>query len=293
MEAAVDREDGAGDEAGAAWVDEVEEAADEVFDSAEAAHRGAIDDVLCAWLRGAVLVKLEGVVLCGMEEARCDGVHTDAALCEVDRTPLGEAGDAGLSCRVTRDACQRMVGGHRGDIHDVCILLVLQCLAEDLGRQHGAVDVEVKLTMYILEVDGEEGILSLGGLAEVILRYLGRLHSAAGTVHEDVDVAVVREDLFAGGDQTFPVEYIGRHGHGFATICRNVRYDLLSVLLTSAEHSHLRTARCQCAGIHAADDTGAAGHHSHLSAEINLKWYIHRFFLLIFPIMSDEGLYPL
>ena len=30
VEAAVDREDGAGDEAGAAWVDEVEESADEV-----------------------------------------------------------------------------------------------------------------------------------------------------------------------------------------------------------------------------------------------------------------------
>ena len=69
VEAAIDREDGACDEAGATWVDEVEEAADEVFDSAEAAHRGAVDDVLCAWLRCAVLVILEGVVLCGMEEA--------------------------------------------------------------------------------------------------------------------------------------------------------------------------------------------------------------------------------
>ena len=228
-----------------------------------------------------------------MEEAWCDGVHTDAALCEVDRTPLGEAGDAGLPCGVARDTCQRVICRHRGDVHDVRILLLLQGLAEDLGRQHGAVDVEVELTMHILEVDGEEGILSLGGFAEVILRYLGRLHSAAGTVHEDVDVAVVREDLIAGGDQTFPVEYIGRHRHGFAAIRRNVRYDLLSVFLTSAEHSYLSTARCQCTCIHTADDTGAAGHHGHLSAEINLKWYVHRFFLLLFPIMSAEGSCPL
>ena len=134
--------------------------------------------------------------------------------------------------------------------------------------------------MHVLEVDGEEGILSLGGFAEVILRNLRRLHGTTGTVHEDVDVAVVCEDLFAGRDQALPVEHICRHGHGFAAICRNVRYDLLSVLLTSAEHGYLRTARCQCAGIHAADDTGAAGHHGHLSAEINLKWYVHRFFLL-------------
>ena len=56
VEAAVDREDGAGDEAGAAWVDEVEESADEVFDSAEATHRGAVNDVLCEYLRCPVLI---------------------------------------------------------------------------------------------------------------------------------------------------------------------------------------------------------------------------------------------
>ena len=284
VEAAVDREDGAGDEAGAAWVDEVEESADEVFDSAEAAHRGAVDDVLCAWLRGAVIVILEGVVLCGMEEARCDGVHTDTALCEVDRAPLGEAGDAGLSGGVSRDAGQRMIGRHRGDVHDVCILLPLQGLAEDLGRQHGAVDVEVELTMHMLEVDGEEGILSLSGFAEVILRNLCRLHSTAGTVHEDIDVPVVREDFFTCSEQAFSVEYIRRHRHSLSAIHRDFIYDLLSVLLTSAEHSHLRTARRQCAGLHAADHTGATGHHGHLSTEINLKWYVHRFFLLLFPM---------
>ena len=138
--------------------------------------------------------------------------------------------------------------------------------------------------MHILEVDGEEGILSLGGLAEVILRNLRGLHGATGTVHEDVDVTVVGEDFFAGGDQTFPVEYIRRHRHGLATIRRDFRHDLFSVLPASAEHGHLRATRCQCACIHAADDTGAAGHHGHLSAEINLKWYVHRFFLLPFSV---------
>ena len=233
VEAAVDREDGAGDEAGAAWGDEVEESADEVFDSAEAAHRGAVNDVLCAWLWSAVLVILKGVVLCRMEEAWCDGVHTDAALCEVDRTPLSKAGDTGFSCGVAWDAGQWMIRGHRGDVHDVRILLALQYLTEDLGRQHGAVDVEVKLMMHVLEIDGEEGILSLSGFTEVILRHLRRFHGTTSTVHEDVEVPVVREDFFTGGDQTFPVEYIRRHRHGLATIRRDFRHDLFSILPAS------------------------------------------------------------
>ena len=110
---AVDWEDYACHEGATLRAYEVEESTDEVFWLAVFAHRSRGDDLFVSFGRGTVRVELHMAVLGCDEEAGCDSIYADAALCEVDGTPLCEVCDAGFCAAIARDSRQRVIGAHR------------------------------------------------------------------------------------------------------------------------------------------------------------------------------------
>ena len=107
--AAVDGQHHAGDGGGSLVVGQEEQTAQQLLGIHEAAHGGALQDLLGTGSGGAVGVEQQRAVLVGHQEAGSDGVAADAGAGEVGSQPLGEVGDTGLGSGVSGDLGQRNV----------------------------------------------------------------------------------------------------------------------------------------------------------------------------------------
>ena len=204
----------------------------------------------------------EEAVLFSEEEARRDGVDADflrVILAEVDGQPLREVADGGLGGRVGGDFGEGAEGVHAGDVEDDALAGAGHFLAEDLGGQEGADEVEVED-----ELDGvcghiEEGHFGAGG---------GFFFVATGAVDEDVDAAVGGEDLVLGGFDGGLVEDVAPDGESFAAVLLDLIDDFEGEVLLKVEDGHGRAGLGEANGHFAAEHAAAAGDGDDFTGEV-------------------------
>jgi len=201
-----------------------------------------------------LLVGQEEAVLLGQEEARGDRVDADVpgvVLAHVNGQPLREVADRGLGGRVRRDLRQRAKGVHAGDVQDVAGLLLGHQLAEDLGRQQGAQEVQVEDETDRVGRQIEERHLGRGGRFLLI---------AACAVDQDVDLAERRDDLVPGLLDRGLVQDVARDGDRRAALGLDRVGHLRRRGFGQVQDRHLGAACGQGLGHRAAQNPAATGY---------------------------------
>ena len=205
-EAAVNRQNDAGDCGSSRVIRQEEHAAEQLLGIHEAAHRGAGENLRAARGRGAVRVEEQSAVLVGNQETRSNRVAADAGARKVGRQPLGEVADGSLRAGVRRNLGQRDVSVHGGDVQDVTALAGDHVLSERLSRQQRALEVELEDEVNAALIQIEEGLLTflgfvlilvVGGCARVVY---------AGTVDQNIAGAEVGENLLMDGFKSLRIK---------------------------------------------------------------------------------------
>ena len=212
------------------------------------------------------------MILSCLEESRSNCINSDAALCKVDCTPLCEACNTCLTCRISRNSGEWMICSHRGNVNDVGIVLTNHNFSENLCGKHSSVNVKIKLLVYIFEVHSEQCVCSLFFLVIMVLRNLSSLDGTAGTVYEDINVSPLIKHFLSCSKKAILVKNVGSYSHSLTAVSLNVSKYLSTVLLLTSKYRNLCTTCSKCACIHTTDNTGTSGNNSNFSRKINLKW---------------------
>ena len=112
---------------------------------------------------------------------------------------------------------------------------------------------------------GKEIVQIFFETGKLVLRDHRRFYCTTGTVHEDVNMAELLEDLIPRSLKACLIEYVSGNCDRITACCPDIIDDSLPVLHIPSEHRDLRATHTKCPRIHAADDAGATSHNCYFT----------------------------
>ena len=218
--------------------------------------------ILSALGEGAVGIGEQAAVLLGDEEARGNGVHSDALaefLGALGGHEGGEIADASLGCGISAHAGHRTEGCHRREVDDRALALIYHWAEEHLCGDDSAGEVEVEHSLKLLGLEVEEGLLGGDG---------GTLHIASGGIQESVDTSVFLNDVVAVLLHHLLIHHVGLQKFTLATSLLDVGYNLGAHIFLATEDYHFGSIEGQILCNGAAQYSGAARDGYHVALDI-------------------------
>ena len=261
VETAIDHGNSAGDEFGGVGHQIVDGAA-EFLGLAHATEGSLTYHVLSALGEGAVGIGEERTVLLGDEEARGNGVDTDALaefLGALGGHEGGEIADAGLGCGISAHAGHRAEGCHRREVDDRALALIDHGAEEHLGGDDSACEIEVENGLELLCLKVEEGLVGGDG---------GSLHVASSGIQQSVDAAVFLDDVVAVLLHHLLIHHVGLEEFTLAAGLLDVGNYLGAHFFLASEDYHFGSVESQVFCNGAAQYSGAARDGYHVALDI-------------------------
>ena len=218
--------------------------------------------ILSALGEGAVGIGEQTAVLLGDEEARGNGVHSDALaefLGALGGHEGGEIADTSLGCGISAHAGHRTEGCHRREVDDRALALIYHWAEEHLCGDDSAGEVEVEHSLKLLGFEVEEGLLGGDG---------GTLHIASGGIQESVDTSVFLDDVVAVLLHHLLIHHVGLEEFTLAAGLLDVGNYLGAHIFLATEDNHFGSIEGQILCNGAAQYSGAARDGYHVALDI-------------------------